>query len=113
MLLAFSALFFLSSCKKDSGDRHQASFAEAAGKANANGEYTTERQIVSPVRLDKITLTKEGHPEPFLEDAATAKNKAEHTFAYQVTGITQDTSVIMDFYHPDGGKSTSKFLIRR
>ena len=112
-LLAFSFLFAVTSCKKDTGDDHQVSFAEPAGKANANGEYTIEGQIISPVRLDKILLTKEGQPAPFLEDATTAKNKTEHTFAYQVTGITQDTYVVIDFYNLDGGKSTSKFLIRR
>lgn len=112
-VLAFSFLFIFSSCKKDSGEQHQVSFSEPAGKANANGEYTIEGAISSPVRLDKILLTKEGQQAPFLEDATTAKNKTEHTFAYQVTGITQDTYVIIDFYNLDGGRSTSKFLIRR
>lgn len=113
LLLAFSFLFTFSSCKKDTGADHKVSFAEAIGKANANGEYTIEGQINSPIRLDKITLTKEGQSAPFLEDATTAKNKTEHTFAYQVTGITQDTYIVMDFYNQEGGKSTSKFLIRR
>ena len=112
-LLAFSLLFTFSSCKKDSGDNHLVSFAEPSGMANINGEYTIEGQITSPVRLDKIVLTKEGQSTPFLEDATTAKNKTEHTFAYHVTGITQDTYILMDFYNLDGGKSTSRFLIRR
>lgn len=113
LLLAFSFLFATTSCKKDSGNDHKVTFTEPTGRANANGEYTIVGQIITPVRLDKIVLTKEGQSAPFLEDATTAKNKTDHTFAYLVTGITQDTYVILDFYNLDGGKSTSKFLIRK
>jgi len=112
-LLAFSFLFAFASCKKDSGSNHAVSFIEPSGTANGNGEYTIEGQIISPVALDKIILTKQGQSAPFLEDATTAKNKTDHTFSYQVTGITQDTYIIMDFYNLQGGKSTSKFLIKK
>jgi hypothetical protein len=113
ILFAFSFLFTTTSCKKDTAADHQVSFVEPVGTANGNGEYTIEGQIISPVRLDKIILTKQGQSTPFIEDVTTAKNKTEHTFSYQVTSITQDTYIVMDFYNLEGGKSTSKFLIKK
>jgi len=112
-LFAFLTLFSFQSCKKDTGSQHQVTFAESVGIANNNGEYTIEGLVTSPVRLDKILLTKQGQSTPFIEDNTTAKNKTEHTFSYQVTGITADTYIIMDIYNLEGGKSTSKFLIRK
>jgi hypothetical protein len=92
-LVLFASLWLLAttSCKKDTGADHQISFIEPSGTANGNGEYTIQGQITSPVRLDRVLLTKQGQSTPFIEDNTTAKNKTEHTFSYQVTGIMQDT----------------------
>jgi hypothetical protein len=112
LLLGFF-LFSFSACKKDTGSNHAVSFVEPFGTANGNGEYTIEGTVSSPVRLDKIILTKQGQSTPFIEDVTTAKNKTEHTFSYQVNGIIQDTYVLMDIYNLEDGKSTTKFLIKK
>jgi len=111
-LLSFLAFFFVS-CKKEAAKPHL-SFTNniAEGTANANGEYTITGHLSSPVRLDKVVLTKDGQTTPFLVDESTAKNKNEYDFSYLVTGITANTSIIIDAYDQGGGKVTYQFLIK-
>src|SRR5688572_14045406 len=111
-LLLCSSLLFIA-CSKDTGSDHNVSFSESEGIANNNGEYTMQGTITSPVKMDEIYLTKEGQAAPFIMDTTTAKNKTEHTYSYQVTGITQNTYIRIDVFNIEGGKSSSQFLIKR
>ena len=111
LLMAVTAILFFVSCKKDSIP--QMTFKVAEGKANASGEYTITGYISSEVRLDKVTLTKEGQTTPFFIDDATAKNKNQYDFTYLVTGIIADTYIIIDVYDQGGGKITQRFLIKK
>ena len=110
-LLSFLAFFFVS-CKKEAA-KPQLTFTNniAEGTA-ANGEYSITGHISSAVRIDSVTLTKEGQTTPFLIDATTAKNKNEYDFSYLVTGITASTNIIIDVFDQGGGKVTYKFLIK-
>ncbi|MBY0476126.1 MAG: hypothetical protein K2Q24_00625 [Chitinophagaceae bacterium] len=114
ILLALTAMLFTLSCKKQS-TKLQLTFTGnvAEGTANANGEYSITGHISSAVRLDKVTLTKEGQSTPFLVDESTAKNKTEYDYSYPVTGITANTYIIIDVYDQLGGKITQRFLIRK
>lgn len=114
-LLAISSLLFLTSCKKDNGSAIQVAFAGnvVEGTANANGEYTLTGHISSKVSLNKVTLTKQGQSAPFLTDESTAKNKNEYDYSYLITGITSNTTIIMDVYDQNGGKNSAQFLIKK
>lgn len=111
--LAMSLLFF--SCKKENAPKPQISFANNAteGIANANGEYTLTGHISSQVSLAKVTLTKQGQATPFLTDESTAKNKNEYDYSYLITGISSNTTIIMDVYDQNGGKASGQFLITK
>jgi hypothetical protein len=112
--MALSAILFIASCKKESASP-QITFSNniTEGTANNAGEYTISGHISSAVRLDKVTLTKEGQSTPFFTDESTAKNKNEYDYSYLVTGITANTYIILDVYNQDGDKITAKFLIRK
>ena len=111
LLMTFTALLFFVSCKKESNPK--LTFTVAEGTANANGEYTITGHISSAVRLDKVTLTKEGQSVLFIIDESTAKNKNEYDFSYLITGITSNTYIIIDVYDQNGGKITQRFLIKK
>jgi hypothetical protein len=116
LLLAFTAVLFFISCKKDSpntppGLTFTGNVTE--GTANAAGEYTLTGHISSAARLDKVVLTKEGQSGPFLTDDTTAKNKTEYDFSYLITGITSNTYIVMDIYDQQGVKVTQRFLIKK
>ena len=111
LLMALTALLFLVSCKKESSPK--LTFTVAEGTANANGEYTITGHISSVVRLQKVTLTKEGQTAFFMVDESTAKNKNEYDFSYLITGITSNTYIIIDVYDQNGGKITQRFLIKK
>lgn len=114
LLMALTALMFFTSCKKE-GTNPQVTFTNniAEGTVNSNGEFTITGHISSPVRLDKVTLTKEGQASAFLVDESTAKNKTEYDFSYLVTGITANTNIVIDIYDQAGGKITYQFLIKK
>lgn len=114
LLIALTAMFFAVSCKKEN-NVPQLSFTNnvAEGTINASGEYTITGHISSPVRIEKVTLTKEGQTTPFLVDESTAKNKNEYDFSYLVTGITANSYIIIDVYDQGGGKLTQRFLIKK
>ncbi len=115
LLFAMSIASFFTSCKKDSASKPQITFANniAEGTADANGEYTLTGHISSAVRLAKVTLTKQGQVEAFLIDESTAKNKNEYDYLYLITGINANTTIIMDVYDQNGGKSSAQFLIKK
>lgn len=115
LLLAISSFLFLSSCKKDSASKPQISFANnvAEGTANANGEYTLTGHISSQVSLAKVTLTKQGQAAPFLTDESTAKNKNEYDYSYLITGISSTTTILLDVYDQNGGKTSGQFLLKK
>ena len=116
LLIAFTAILFFISCKKDSPNSVPAiTFTGnvTEGTANAAGEYTITGHISSAVRLDKVVITKEGQPTPFFVDDATAKNKNEYDFSYLITGITSNTNIVIDIYDQEGAKVTQRFLIRK
>jgi len=115
LLFAMSIVSFFTSCKKDSASKPQITFANniAQGTANANGEYTLTGHISSAVSLDKVTLTKQGQVDAFLIDESTAKNKNEYDYSYLITGINANTTIIMDVYDQNGGKSSAQFLINK
>ncbi len=114
VLMAFVAMFFIVSCKKESSNT-QLTFTNnvAEGKANSSGEYTITGHISSAVRLEKVVLTKEGQTTSYLVDESTAKNKNEYDFSYLVTGISVNTYIIIDAFDQGGGKITQRFLITK
>jgi hypothetical protein len=115
LLIVLASICFLISCKKDSTPGIQFNFTNnvSSGTANSNGEYTITGHITSAVRLDSVTLTKQGQSTPFLIDASTAKNKTDYTFSYLVTGITANTTILIDVFDQNGGKIESTFLINK
>ena len=115
LLFAFSAIVFFSSCKKDNASRPLITFTNniTEGTANSNGEFTLTGHISSQVSLDKVTLTRQGQADAFLIDESTAKNKNEYDYSYLITGINANTTIIMDVYDQNGGKSSAQFLIRK
>jgi hypothetical protein len=112
LILVVTSTCFLFSCKKD-GPSIQLNFTNnvVVGTADVNGEYSITGHITSAVRLDSVNLTKQGESSPFLIDNATAKNKLDYTFSYLVTGITANTTIIIDVFDQNGGKIESTFLI--
>ena len=114
VLMAFVAMFFIVSCKKESTNP-QLTFTNnvTEGKANSNGEYTITGHISSAISLEKVVLTKEGQSTSYLVDESTAKNKNEYDFSYLVTGITVNTYIIIDAFDQRGGKITQRFLITK
>jgi hypothetical protein len=83
------------------------------GMADDSGQYTLTGHISSQTPLDKITLTKAGQTTPFLVDESTVRNKREYDYSYQLTGITQNTTVSMDVFDQRGGKGGTIFIIKR
>lgn len=117
LLLLFSVVIFLfaTSCKKESTSAPQVSFTNnvTQGTANANGDYTLTGHISSQVSLSQVVLTKQGQTSAFMTDATTAKNKLQYDYSYLITGITTSTTIIMDVYDQQGGKTTVQFLINK
>ena len=112
--LALTILLFFTSCKKDNVNPDLAFTNNLTeGTANASGEYTITGHISSEIKLAKVVLTVEGQNTPFLVDESTASNKLEYDFSYLVTGVTANTYIIIDVYDQDGGKNSSRFLIRK
>jgi hypothetical protein len=114
LLLATSFMLFVS-CKKDDTDPPVVTFTNsvAEGNANSSGEYTMTGHITSETRLDKVTLTRQGESAAFYLDESTAKNKNEYDYSYLVTGITVNTTIIMDVYDLSGDKTSVEFLIKK
>ena len=112
----------ISSCKKDDDAAVPSiTFTETEGIADNKGEFLLTGTILSEVQLEKVVLTKEGTVSPNLtiageantyNDNSTAKNKTEYEFAYQITGISADTYIVLDIYDQNGTKKTVKFLIK-
>ena len=113
--LAACALVFFVSCKKENGSRFQITFTNNLTEAfaDSNGEYTLTGHISSRVPLEQVTLTKQGEAWAFLIDDAIAKDKNEYDYSYLVTGITTNTTVVMEVYDQYGSKSSALFLIKR
>lgn len=113
-LVAVVASLCFMSCSKDA-KAPQLTFTNnlTQAQANANGEYTITGHISSEVRLDKVTLTKEGQSTPFRLDDSEAKNKNEYDFSYLITGINANTNIIIEAYDQDGGKKSAAFLIMK
>lgn len=103
------------SCKKDSTAGIQFNFTNnlSSGTAMSNGEYTITGHITSSVRLDSVTLKLQGQSSPFLIDNSTAKNKTDYSFSYLVTGITANTTILIDVFDQSGGKIETTFLINK
>ena len=112
--LSLAAFLLFTACSKNT---QEPSFAftnnTTEGQANQSGEYTITGTLQSEVRLEKVTLTKEGQNNPFLVDDSEAKNKNTYSFSYLVTSINASTYIILDAYDQDGGKTTARFLIRK
>jgi uncharacterized protein (DUF58 family) len=113
-ILSLAALLFLYSCSKNN-QAPKITFTNntTEGQANANGEFTITGTLVSDVNLEKVTLTKEGQTSPFLIDDSEAKNKNSYSFSYLVTGINSNTTIILDAYDQEDGKTTARFVIRK
>ena len=110
MLLAISVL----SCSKNDDPVVPVPsivFDVAQGLA-VNGEYRMTGTITSEVKLLKVILTKEGASVPFLIDDSTARNKNTYSYSYLVTGITANTTVLIDIYDQNNTKTSASFLIR-
>lgn len=114
LFFATAILTFSIACKKDHS-KPQITFANniAQGTADVNGEYTLTGHISSAVRLEKVTLTKQGQADPFLTDQSTAQNKNEYDYSYLVTGITANTTIIINAYDQSGGVTSAQFLIMK
>ncbi len=114
LLIAFVFVgVLLNSCSKDDNAVPTITFSQAEGTANSKGEYTLTGHIHSDVRLDKVIITKEGATVPFLTDDSTAKNKTNYDYSYLITGITTNTTLIIDVYNQENDKSTFRYLIRK
>ena len=115
LLFAISACLVFLSCKKDTAPKPQITFANniSQGTADANGEYNLTGHLSSQVNLSEVTLTKQGDTSPFLTDATTAKNKNEYDFSYLITGISANTTIILDAYDQQGGHTSAQFLIMK
>lgn len=115
LLFAIPAILFFVSCKKDNDSKPKIEFTDhlAEGTADGNGEFTLTGHISSAVSLEKVTLTLQGYEQPFLIDAETAKNKNEYEYSYLITGITVNTTIIINVYDQNGGKTTTQFLIKK
>ena len=115
LLLAACAIVFIISCKKENGSRFEISFANNAteGTADSIGAFTLTGHISSRVALEQVTLTKQGEAGAFLVDESTAKSKNEYDFSYLITGITANTTIVMDVYDQYGSKCSALFLIRK
>jgi hypothetical protein len=115
IVIVFSTvlLTLLTGCKRDNISAFQVDFnaTAAAGVANANGEYTLTGHIFSGVSLAHVTLTREGDSEALMTDESTAKNKNEYDFSYPITGINENTTIIMDVYDQIGGRYSTRFFI--
>lgn len=113
-LFAASAIIFITSCKKENGSKFEISFTNniAEGTADINGEFTLTGHISSRVSLDKVILTKQGQGDPFLIDDSIA-SKNEYDYSYLITGITENTTIVIDAYDLTGSKSSALFLIRK
>jgi hypothetical protein len=109
------AIVFIISCKKENGSKFQITFTNnlTEGTADSNGEFTLTGHISSRVALDQVDLTKQGDAGAFLIDESTAKNKYEYDYSYLITGITANTTIVMDVYDQFGSKSSALFLIRK
>lgn len=111
--LVLTSGLFLNSCSNDDDTPPPSiTFNQTEGKANSLGEYTVSGRIQSEVALSKVIITKEGSTNPFLTDDTTAKNKTDYNFAYLITGITANTTIIVDIYNQANVKTTVRFLIR-
>jgi hypothetical protein len=119
-----SLFFFLSaitilaiSCKKDTPATTVPAFTFTTtileGTANASGEFELKGRLNSAVRLEQVTLTKEGQSTAFIIDNSTAKNKTEYDFVYNVTGITANTYIIISATDQAGGNKTERYLIKK
>ena len=108
MLLAITVL----SCSKDDAPATvpAITFSKAEGKA-INGVFTITGTITSSVNLLKVVLTKQGESAPFIVDDTTAKNKNSYAYSYLVEGITADTTILIDVYDQNGGKTSVSYLI--
>ncbi len=115
LLISLTSICVLISCKKDSKSDIQFNFTDniSIGTADVNGNYTITGHITSAIRLDSVTLTKQGQSSPALTDVSTAKNKTDYTFSYLVTGITANTTILIDVFDQNGGKIESTFLINK
>ena len=112
IIFVLASGLFLNSCSKDDAALPTITFNQTEGKANSLGEFTVSGHIQSEVALSKVIITKEGSTTPFLTDDSTAKNKTEYDFAYVITGITENTYIIIDIYNQANDKTTVRFLIR-
>lgn len=112
-LSLFSLALETFSCKKDTASKPQLTFTNtsAQGTANASGEFTLTGHIASTVSLAKVTLTKQGQSTPFLSDETTAKNKNQYDYSYLITGITANTTIIVNVMDQQGGSTSASFLI--
>jgi len=86
LLASIAIISFFISCKKDAS-KLQITFTNniAEDTADANGEYILTGHISSAVSLNRVILTKQGQPDPFLIDESTAKNKNEYDYSYLIT----------------------------
>lgn len=115
LLIGLTIICFLISCKKNNTAGIQLAFTNnsSSGTAASNGDYTITGHITSSIKLDSVTLTRQGQSNPFLIDNSTAKNKTDYTFSYLVTGIAANTTILIDVFDQNGGKTQSTFLINK
>jgi hypothetical protein len=114
LLMAVVAIFSFASCSK-SNNTPSITFTNniAEGTADNNGDFTITGHISSPSRLEKVTLTKEGQSNAFFVDESTAKNKTEYDFTYPVSNINSNTYIVIDAFNVDGGRTSTRFLIKK
>ncbi|QEC55321.1 hypothetical protein [Flavisolibacter ginsenosidimutans] len=111
LLLLVTTFLIFTSCKKDVS-KPQVTYTNNASQGTASsGQFTLTGHISSQISLAQVTLTKQGDSNPFLVDQTTAKNKKEYDFSYPITGITANTTIIMNVSDQNGGTSSSQFQI--
>lgn len=118
LVLFLSAIIIVgTSCKKDTTVNSIPAFTFSTtvleGTANASGVFDIQGHISSAVRLEQVTLTKEGQSTAFIIDNSTAKNKNEYDFVYNVTGITANTYIVISATDQSGGNKTERYLIKK
>jgi len=112
-LFCAALLILPAGCKRDNISVFDVRFTAnyVSGVVNEKGEYTLTGHIFSGVSLSHVSLTWEGDSEPFMTDESTAKNKNEYDFSYQITGITENTTMIMDVYDQIAGRYSTRFFL--
>lgn len=93
ILVALTALIYLSSCTKNDIISRSPEKDRIEITADINGNFVITGHISSPDPLQKVELFKNEDVSAFLTDETDAKYQTEYDFSYTITGISQNTKI--------------------